>query len=72
MEELPEPARVALPNKGGAFNFFVKQNGNSIQVVRKIQLKQLKFEPEEYEAIKSFFDIIVEKQGEQIVLKKTQ
>jgi hypothetical protein len=69
---MPQPSRVPLPNKRGAFNFFVKQNGNQIQLVRKIQLKQIKFEPEEYASVKSFFDIIIEKQGEQIVLKKVE
>jgi Domain of Unknown Function with PDB structure (DUF3857) len=70
VDELPEALNMELPNKGGKFQFFISQNGNIIQIVNKLSISQLRFEPEEYGAIKSFFDIIVEKHSEQIVLKK--
>lgn len=69
VEELPEAAKVVLPNKGGSFLYMVKQSGQKIQVIRKITLNQLQFSPEEYSSIKTFFDLIIEKSEEQIVLK---
>jgi len=70
VEELPEQVNLALPNKGGKYQYFISQKENVLQVVWKFSLKQLQFSPDEYKGIKDFFDIIVEKKGEQIVLKK--
>ncbi len=71
IEELPEPANMVLPNKGGKFQFLVNSvSEHRIQIISKVRIKQLIYSPEEYLAIKRFFDLIVEKQGEQIVLKK--
>lgn len=71
IEELPESINLALPNKGGKFKFLVNAvSENIIQIVCEVRIKQLIFNPEEYPSIKGLFDVIVEKQGEQIVLKK--
>jgi len=70
IDELPEAVNLSLPNKGGKFQFFISQKGNTIQLVNKISISQLHYDPEEYLVIKNFFDIIVEKHSEQIVLKK--
>lgn len=70
IEEVPESINLSLPNRGGNFTYSVKQIGKKIQVNSMIKLNQLIFEPEEYPAIKGFFDMIIEKQEEQIVLKK--
>ncbi len=71
IEELPEPVLLVLPEKGGRFNFQVKKTDEThIQLVSKVDIKQLYFTQEEYPGVKKFVDLIVEKQGEQIVLKK--
>lgn len=72
VEELPEAARVVLPNKGGSFLYMAKANGNKLQIMYSIKVNQLKFSPEEYAAVKTFFDLIVEKNEAQVVLKKIQ
>jgi hypothetical protein len=70
VEELPKPIRVNLPKDGGVFQYLSTLNGNVIQLVVKIQLDQLHFEPEEYPLVKQFFNQIAIKSAEQIVLKK--
>jgi hypothetical protein len=71
-EELPESIRLSLPNGGGKFEYLVNDAGAKISVITKLELKQLVFQAEEYETIKNFFDLIIEKQGEQLVfIKKT-
>ncbi|MEM9917388.1 MAG: DUF3857 domain-containing protein [Bacteroidota bacterium] len=72
VEEIPERKRVIIVNNGGEFNFLCEQKGSYIQVLSKIQIRQLKYQPEEYDNIKEFFERITEKLGEQIVLKKTE
>ncbi len=71
VEALPEGINLSLPENGGSFKFSISQTGNKLQLVSKIEIKQLHFEPSEYATLKNFFDIIVEKHAEQIVLKKT-
>ncbi len=70
IEALPEAINLKMDGKGGAFQYLVSHNGQTIQVISKVSIKKLHYEPEEYGIIKNFFDIIVEKHGEQIVLKK--
>ena len=70
VEELPEPINLKMDGDAGLFQFMTSQTGNRVQVISKVIIKKVHYEPEEYEVIKSFFDIIVEKHGEQIVLKK--
>ncbi len=70
VEEIPQAASLVLPNNGGYFQYLSSQKDNQIQLAIKIQLNQLHFEPVDYSKIKNFFDTIVAKQAEQIVLKK--
>ncbi|MCI4666923.1 MAG: DUF3857 domain-containing protein [Bacteroidia bacterium] len=71
IESLPETVQMALPNKGGSFVFQSMQSGPFIQLKSVVIIKQTKFEPNEYGNIKTFFDHITAKHGEQIVLKKS-
>lgn len=70
IEELPEPINMKTEDGGATFRFLVSQNENKIQVTSKVEILKLRYEPKEYETIRNFFGLIVEKQGEQIVLKK--
>lgn len=70
VEEVPKPIRLFLPEKGGMFQYVSSIKDNLIQLVIKIQLDQLRFEPEEYPSVKEFFTQIALKSSEQIVLKK--
>ncbi|MFK8101926.1 MAG: DUF3857 domain-containing protein [Saprospiraceae bacterium] len=72
VEDLPEPVNLALPNKGGKFQYFIKEKNGTLQLVSKLSLKQLVFEPSEYEGLKKIFDVLVEKHSEQLVLKKVK
>ncbi len=71
LEELPEPVLLALPADGGRFSHQIKKiDDTHIQLVSKVTIKQTYFSPEEYLGLKKFIDLIIEKQEEQIVLKK--
>ena len=70
IEELPEPIRVSIPNGGGSFVFNISENPGGVQVLFKLSLKQLRFQPTEYEAVKNFFDHVIKKQDEVVVFKK--
>lgn len=70
IEELPESVNMKTEGGGARFQFMVSQNGNKIQLISKVMVTKLRYEPTEYDTIKNFFDLVVEKHGEQIVLKK--
>lgn len=71
VEELPEPIKMSLPNNGAsyAFNSSVLADGK-VQIIVKTKINQTYYMPEEYAALRNFFDLIINKQNEQIVLKK--
>ena len=73
IEELPAPAKVVLGEKWCNFTFQAQKNGeNKIQLMSKMKINFAKFTPETYPDLKEFFNLIVEKHAEQIVLVKSK
>ncbi len=70
VEELPKPKSLIMEGKGGQFNYQVLQVGNKIVLNLSISIVKSLFIPSEYQILKSFYDLIISKEGEQIVLKK--
>ncbi len=69
-EELPKNTAVALPDGGGRFTYICALKDNEIQVVSRILLNKGLYAAEEYEGLRDFYGRIVNKQAEQIILKK--
>lgn len=71
IEELPQVINLALPNNAGKFRYAVsKKDEKTIQLVAHFKLNQYQFDPIEYSGLREMFDLVAEKYGEQIVLKK--
>ena len=70
LEEMPKAEIVVLPDKGGKFSYQVRQVGNVIQVNTMIQVSRTRFLPEEYPDLKEFFERVVQKHAQQLVIKK--
>jgi hypothetical protein len=70
VEELPANMAVSLVESANRFLFNITQEGNKLIVSHKVVLKKTLFEPDNYPALKEFYDKIVSKHAEQIVLKK--
>lgn len=70
VDELPKPASVALPDNLGKFSYLINVVGSDIKVSSRISLNEYYFAPAEYELLKNFYDLIVQKHAEQLVLKK--
>jgi hypothetical protein len=71
VEEMPKSARVSLPEDGGKFTYIVGvPEEGKISISSKISLKKTMYLAEEYEVLRKFYDQIVQKHAEQIVLKK--
>lgn len=70
MDELPKSAKASLYGTDGSFEYLVSRTNTDISLFSKISINKSVFNPEEYEDLKNFFDLIVKKHAEQIVFKK--
>jgi hypothetical protein len=71
VDELPKSTIVKYNEEGeGQFEYRISESGGTISLRSRILLKRTYFQPEEYEILREFFNIIVKKQSEQSVLKK--
>ena len=70
-EELPKSKSLALEGKAGQFQYEVAQIGNKIVLSYRLSIDKTLFLPSEYQALKNFYDHVINKQAEQIILKKT-
>ncbi|MCB0664272.1 MAG: DUF3858 domain-containing protein [Saprospiraceae bacterium] len=70
IEESPEDIRMVLPNDDGTFEIVTKLISNKVNINCNLTINKIQFQPEEYPGLKKFIDLVMEKQGEQIVLHK--
>jgi Domain of Unknown Function with PDB structure (DUF3857) len=71
VEEMPKSARIGLPEDGGKFTYIVGvPEEGKISISSKVALKKTMYFAEEYDTLRKFYDQIVQKHAEQIVLKK--
>ncbi|WP_276372732.1 DUF3857 domain-containing protein [Chryseolinea sp. H1M3-3] len=70
VDEIPKTLVLTLPDNKGKFTYATSQIGNRLTVVSNIHINERVFMPDEYPILKEFYNRIVAKQAEQIVLKK--
>jgi hypothetical protein len=71
VDELPKQTIVKFNEQEDAmFEYRISQSGNSISLRSRVRVKRAWFDPEEYETLREFFNLIVKKHNEQIVFKK--
>jgi hypothetical protein len=72
VEELPKSEKFKLNNDDGYFEYLVENKAGRIQIRSRVFFNKANFPVENYESLREFYSIIIKKQGEQIVLKKTK
>lgn len=70
VDELPKPAVFQLPGKAARYQFSATNVGQKISIINNLKISKLIYNRDEYEGIKKFFELMIEKQSEQIVIKK--
>jgi len=70
IESKPAPARINLPEKSAQYLYNVAQNGNKIMVTSRFKINKRQFLFNEYPYLKEFYNLVVAKNAEMIVLKK--
>lgn len=70
IESVPESLAIGLPDNLGSFKYKVVGSGNAIQVSITTQINQPIIASLYYDALKMYFNQLVEKEAEQVVLTK--
>ena len=71
VDELPKQMVLKLNDQDdGMFEYRLSESGGSISLRSRLVLKRAYYQPEEYEMLREFFNIVVKKHNEQIVFKK--
>jgi hypothetical protein len=70
VEDIPKNVSISLEDRGGQFLYQISRTEQSIMVNMVVMFNKTLFLPEEYPSLKNFFDLMINKQSEQIVLKK--
>ena len=69
--ELPAPATIALPDKGGRYLYAASSpTPGTVQLVSRLTLDKPIYGAEEYGALREFYRLALAKQAEVLVLKK--
>lgn len=68
--EIPENMVMALPDKAGMFRYLASQQGNTISITSQFTLSRLIYTTEEYAMLKEFYEKMVAKNNEVLVLTK--
>jgi Domain of Unknown Function with PDB structure (DUF3857)/Transglutaminase-like superfamily len=70
VEETPKDLSLVLPNKAGSFRYLTQITKGEIKTSVRFSINKTFFEPKDYSQIKAFYDQIVSKETELVVLKK--
>jgi hypothetical protein len=70
VDELPKPKVIALADNAGKYTYSVTQSGNVLNVISNFQINKSIFAQTEYPYLREFYNQVVAKQAEQIVIKK--
>jgi hypothetical protein len=71
VEELPKQMKMVMNEQGdGAFEYLISNSGGIISMRSRLRVNRATFMPEEYEMLREFFAMVVQKQNEQIVFRK--
>jgi len=69
-DELPASKLFSLPGNAGKYAYSASKIGNVISITSTLQINKSLFVQDEYPALREFYNLVVAKQNEQIVLKK--
>ena len=72
VDELPPSKVLLLPGNGGKYVYNIASTGNSLTLLSSFQINKSLFLQAEYPNLREFYNQVVAKQAEQIVLKKKQ
>ncbi|MXN91051.1 DUF3857 domain-containing protein [Flavobacterium sp. Sd200] len=70
IESIPQPLNIAMEDNLGSFKYNLVSNGKTIQVAVTVDFNAASVGADHYATLKSFYQKVIEKQNEKIVLKR--
>ena len=70
IEELPKSGVFVLPNKSGKFSYVVEKENDIVKIRSQFTITKSLFEPNEYASLRELYNLAIDKQAQQIILKK--
>ncbi len=70
LSEKPENVAFALPGRAAQFQYQISSVGNIVQVISIFRINKPVFQYDSYKSLKNFYDLVIKKQNEKIVLTK--
>jgi hypothetical protein len=70
LAELPKPAVIELPEGGGRFLYSATPTEGGLQITSRMNLRKPEYTAAEYEHLREFYRMMLEKQAEKLVIKK--
>jgi len=71
VESMPENLTMTMEGGKGSFIYAVTEDDAKLSVRCVLKIKETIFGPEDYDVLRRFFDAVLDKQEEKIVLKRT-
>lgn len=68
--EFPNSLKIVLPNDGGRFSYIVWNVGKNINLNCELTINQTLFPVPNYPELKKFYEMVVAKMAEQVIIKK--
>jgi hypothetical protein len=72
VESMPENTNFGFGQNLGSFRFQISNTGNKIQLSTELSINNPMIDSSEYENLKGFYQLFIEKENEKVVLKKTE
>jgi Domain of Unknown Function with PDB structure (DUF3857) len=70
--EFPPPVKLVLPDNSGEYTYHITSDNNQLKIMRKFSINKREFAADEYADLKEFYNKVLAKDAEQVVIKKTQ
>jgi len=70
VESLPKATAIAMDMKYGTFNYTITNSDSQVQLSVVLEVNTPIIPPDDYDILKEFYRVIVDKENEKVVLKK--
>jgi hypothetical protein len=70
VESLPPSVSLKMPDSSVSVSYTIKKADNKIRLEYSFNVNKILFLPDQYKALKDFYDQVVKKHAEQVILKK--
>ena len=72
IEEKPKSTQITLPENGASYSYVIRQTANQVMIRFNFNINKSQFLPSEYEYLKAFYNQIIAKEKQVLVLKRIE